>query len=147
MPLATDRARGLLGFARHPHDRERSAIAREIPIKTRTERRGVAPVGLHAFSVSAPVSWPDDEVMHPKLGQLAMQHIAEWARFITSMHHRRGHRLAPGERRKLLRRESLRRLWHLRVDLPHHHNRAGVNVQPELDYSGASAGHCLDIRF
>ena len=56
-------------------------------------------------------------------------------------------RAAPGERRKLRRRESLRRLWHLRVDLPHHHNRAGVNVQPELDYSGASAGHCLDIRF
>jgi hypothetical protein len=40
---------------------------------------------------------------------------------------------------------SLTPFTFLRIDLSHHHNRAGVNVQPELDYPGASAGHCLDI--
>jgi hypothetical protein len=39
--------------------------------------------------------------------------------------------------------EVLRRLRGLRVDLPYYHNRAGVNIQPKLYYSGANAGLCL----
>jgi hypothetical protein len=39
--------------------------------------------------------------------------------------------------------EVLRRPRDLRVDLPYYHNRAGLNVQPELYYSGANAGLCL----
>jgi hypothetical protein len=79
------------------------------------------------------------------LTELSVQHATEQPRFVATVHRGAPRQLLAHECRKLFRREALRRLRHLPIDLPHHHNRAAVNVQPELDYPGASAGLCLDI--
>lgn len=77
--------------------------------------------------------------------ELSVQHVAERPGFVATVHRVRPAHLPARKRQELFRTEVLRRLGNLRVALPHHHNRAGVNVQPELDYSGASARLCLCI--
>jgi len=69
--------------------------------------------------------------------------LAERPGFVATMHRSSSCHLPAHENRELFRREALRRLRGLGVDLPHHDNRVSMHVQPELDYAGASAGLCL----
>src|SRR5580658_2506110 len=72
-----------------------------------------------------------------------MEHIAERPRLVAAVD-RLGRRQLPAhEADERLLAEPLRRLGSLLIHLPHHDNKTGMNIQPELNYPGASARLCI----
>ncbi len=116
-----------------------------VTVQTGTQRRRVTIVGFHPLAVGAPVARAHHQILHPQCRELPVQHAAKRSRFVAAAHRPGPRHLPAHEDQALFRSETLRRLRSLGVDLPHHHNRAGVHVQPELDEPGASGGLCLRI--
>lgn len=109
------------------------------------ECAGVPAVSLNTLAIGAPVARPYNEIMDAEGGQPTVQHIAERSGLVAAMHRIRLCNLPLDEANKALLAEPLRRLGALLIDLPHHHNETGVNVQPEFNHPGASARVCLNV--